>query len=189
MRPSACSLLALVVVVCSSTRAFADAPAAATWDGNAPQAAPSVAPIGATPYGVNPLPMMIYDGERKSPPIALLLELLFPGVGSVYAGHAVGALVTLGLVVGGSVIIVWDFASNFDIDGPSRGLDPAPLLIGLGMVLAGRIYGFVDSYSSCTSYNRALAQRLGLPGGVALDVAPIRMDQNVAWGPALSLSF
>jgi hypothetical protein len=216
MRLLACSILALVVLVCSSTRAYADGPSA-TWDGNPPQAAPPVAPIGGYPYGaapygaapygaapygaaygnsygVSPQAMMFYDNEKKNAGIAVLLEFLVPGVGSVYADHGMGALITWGLMIGGFVVIVWDLESQFTTnpDGTTTtngSFDATPVLLGIGLILAGRIYGFVDSYSSCTNYNRALAQRLGLPLGVALNLAPIRMDQNVAWGPALSLRF
>jgi len=210
MRLLACSILALVVLACGS-RAYADGPSA-TWDGNPPQAAAPVAPIGGSPYGsapyggapygsaygnsygVNPQAMMFYDNEKKNGAIALLLEFLVPGVGSVYADHGIGALITWGLMIGGVVVIVWDLESQITTnpDGTTTtngSFDATPVLLGVGMILAGRIYGFVDSYSSCTNYNRALAQRLGLPVGVAFNLAPIRMDQNVAWGPALSLRF
>jgi hypothetical protein len=179
------------------------APYGAAPYGNPPYGSPPYgSPYGAAPYGsaygssygVSPQAMMFYDNEKKNGAIALLLEFLVPGVGSVYADHGMGALITWGLMIGGVVVIVWDLESQIrtNPDGTTTtdgNFDATPVLLGLGMILAGRIYGFVDSYSSCTNYNRALAQRLGLPLGVAFNLAPIRLDQNVAWGPALSLRF
>jgi hypothetical protein len=137
-------------------------------------------PYQASPNGPNPQALYLYESESKSPALALVLEIVIPGIGSIYADHTVGALVTWGLALTGMSLALWDLNRH-----EQGNLFYTGLLIASG----GRIYGFVDSLSSASDYNRALAQRLGLPPTIALTPAAIRMGDRVAWGPALTLRF
>jgi hypothetical protein len=201
MRQPLLACLVFFFVALTATRGQAQQvqPVPNSWDGSAPSPGPSY-PQGAygygAPYGnayaINPQSLYMYDSLKKSPALGLVIEIFVPGVGSIYADHVAGALLTWGLFLGGIAVIIWgvsrEIANNNGSGGNSH-IDTTPLVIGVGMIFAGRIYGLVDAYSSSKDYNRALAQRLGLPPGLALGVTPIRMGESIAWGPALSLRF
>ena len=161
---------------------------------HAPPAAPYGAPSpygggwGSGPHGFNQQSMFIYENEKKNPGIALLINFLLPGAGSIYADHAMGALITWGLIFGGVALAVWGI--NQDRQSGTGTLNPAPLVGGYLMALTGVVYSYVDAYSSSKAYNRALARRLGLPDGFALGPAPfVAPGQTTAWGPAVSFRF
>jgi hypothetical protein len=146
------------------------------------------------PYVLNPQSMYAYESAKKQPALAIVLEIVVPGVGSIYADHVVGALITWGLEIGGFVLVVRGWADTFNnsvAGNPNSSSVETEVWLGLGLILAGRIYGLVDAYSSSKDYNLALAQRLGLPPSVALAPAPIKVagTNSVAWGPALTLRF
>jgi hypothetical protein len=142
-------------------------------------------PPYASPYGLNPQAIYLYENGKKSAGLALVLELLVPGVGSIYADHAWGAAITWGLMLTGIGMVAWDFART----DPAQTGPHEVAFAGLLVVFGGRIYGIVDSIVSTGDYNQALAQRLGLPPTIAVTPAPIRMGERVAWGPALTLRF
>ena len=212
MRIVAC--MVLVFVTCAASRAFAaDAaggplpqpsaqpappppappPAPYPYPYAYPYAPPPAPGYGQPTYGFNPSAMFLYESQRKNQGIAVVVEFLVPGLGSIYADHVAGAAITWGLMIGGVVIAVWGInqAQNNDTTGSNGQVNVTAVLIGVAAILAGRIYGFVDAYSSAGDYNRALAQRLGLPAGVSLGVTPLRAadGQSVAWAPSLELRF
>jgi hypothetical protein len=159
-----------------------------------PQNYPPPAPYGApNPYGwggqpgFNQQSLFVYENEKKSPGIALLINFLLPGLGSIYADHAMGALLTWGLIIGGVAVAVAGI--NRDLEAGQSEVNPAPIVIGYLMVLSGIIYSYVDSYTSAKEYNRALAQRLGLPAGFVLGPAPMVVGQTIGWGPAIGFRF
>jgi hypothetical protein len=144
-----------------------------------------------TPQGPNPRSLALYADEKKTPVVALLLELWIPGLGSVYAGHAAGALVTWGLTIVGVAMLVWGLEQNADTYNPTRGTSQhrsggdGMIVAGALMMVGGRVYGLVDSWSSTNDYNDNLASGMGL----AFTIAPVRAGRQLAWGPALSLRF
>jgi len=174
---------------------LAPLPAAAQgmgWDGKPvqPLPPPQGAPYGYAPgYNISPQTMFIYEEEKKSPGLALLLSVLLPGLGNIYADHAMGAVITWGLIIGGASIIAWGTEHSNPEGGSTGGVDAGgALFMGFFVILRGVGYNLVDSYLSAKDYNHALAQRLGLP---VVGIAPIhtsRGDSNV-WGPALMLRF
>jgi TM2 domain-containing membrane protein YozV len=136
---------------------------------------------------------MMYEHQKKDVIISLVLEFVVPGLGSFYAGHPLGAAITWGLTLGGFVLaFMWiaDINDSFN-DGTSSSHDPNPALLfgAMGLILAGRVYGFYDAYTSTKDYNSQLATRLGLPPGLALGITPIRSGHQLAWGPSLALRF
>ncbi|HTB61207.1 MAG TPA: hypothetical protein VLC06_25240 [Polyangia bacterium] len=135
--------------------------------------------------------MFLYEEQRKSSAVAVLLSILIPGVGNIYADHVVGAIITWALIVGG-VAVVGNSVHN-TTDGYSypntTNVNSSELTLGIFMILGGFVYSPIDAYFASESYNHALAQRLGLPTGFALGPAPIRTDRSVAWGPGLSFRF
>ena len=183
--------------------------------------APPPAPYGSAPapYGSAPAPyapltpypaypaygapaaqnLFFYDSQKKNELLALAIEFFIPGVGSIYADHVAGALITWAALVGGIALIVWWANQRFDreqvyvqnssYDPNSGNQDMWAVYLGLGLLVGGRIYGLIDAYSSTREYNRRLRARLGLPEWGSVAVIPIRTDRAVAWGPALSFRF
>jgi hypothetical protein len=143
---------------------------------------------GSSPYGFSQQAVFMYENEKKNAGIALLINFLLPGLGSIYADHAMGALLTWGLIFGGVAVAVWGI--NQGAQNGSGTINPAPILVGYLMAISGVVYSYIDAYASTKAYNRALAQRLGLPAGFSLGPAPLLVDgQSTAWGPALSFRF
>jgi hypothetical protein len=214
--PKIIAYVVVFAVVGASAAARADAPpppppAGSGWDGNPtpppawngapppaaqppayapPPGYPPPYPYGAAPGygGLNMQSMYLYESQKKSPALGLVLDLLIPGVGSIYADHPQGALITWGLMIGGiaAIVLADDHRqTSGDISRPDTNL----IVAGVVMILGGRIYGIYDGYASSADYNRALAQRLGLPPGVALGIVPIRQREATAFGPTLSWRF
>jgi hypothetical protein len=161
-------------------------------------APPAPQPYGAygapyAPYGspypppVNPQNWYLYEASKKSVAVSVILELFIPGVGSIYADHVIGAVITWGLTFAGLVVAL----SAFDEDqyGYPTTYDNDRFTLGLLLVLGGRIYGIVDSVQSANDFNRGLAARLGLPATVAVGVTPLRDGTITAWGPSLAFRF
>ena len=156
------------------------------WDGRPVQPLPPAQGYGYAPGYVNPQTMFLYEEEKKSPALALVLSLLLPGVGNIYADHAVGALITWVLIIGGAWLAWWGIEREVN-RAPGESVDGTPIVVGYLAVLGGIVYSLVDSYQSAKEYNRELAKRLGLP---IIGVAPIRTSGgDMAWGPALILRF
>jgi hypothetical protein len=160
--------------------------------GFAPYGAPYAAPYAYPPPP--PPAMYYYDAQKKNELLALVIEFFVPGVGSIYADHVAGAMVTWGLTIGGVVLAFWWLSKNIDNQNDTFGNDNGPhdvwaVYLAIGMILGGRIYGLVDSYVSARDFNRRLRTRLGLPEFASVGVVPIRVDRTLTWGPALSFRF
>jgi hypothetical protein len=161
--------------------------------GYAPQGYPPpvYAPPTYPPQSYGPPPLLAYDDSKKYPALGLLLELLVPGLGSVYADHPTGAATTWGLMLGGAAMLVVGINQQ-QTYGDVRQTSNAGIsmaVTGVVMVICGRAYGLIDSWASSSDYNSALATRLGLAQG-SLIVAPIPTGGGrMAWGPGLSLRF
>jgi TM2 domain-containing membrane protein YozV len=159
------------------------------WDGRPVQPLPPAqgSPYGYAPgYNINPQTMFIYEEEKKSPGAALVLSLIFPGLGNIYADHWMGAVVTWVLIIGGVSIAMWGI-EHTDLE-PGGSDNGGAIVLGFLVALGGGVYSVVDAYQSAKEYNRELARRLGLP---IVSLAPIRMSGSgeTAWGPALMLRF
>lgn len=162
------ALLAALVALAS----LLSAPARATPPGAMPPGATPAAPV--TPYSPA---WTTYHMGKKSEGTALAIEFLLPGFGSVYAGHWQGAATTWALSAAGFVAMVWGF-SHLGYTHSSEDEDTAAIAIlgGLALSTGARIHGLVDAFRSASRYNRGLARRLGLHGGVI--VAPVPMQVN-----------
>ena len=190
------------------------APAPPAYPGGGYPSGPPPAPYGSAPAPYAPLTpypaypgygapapqnLFLYDTQKKNELVALVIEFFVPGVGSLYADHVAGALFTWAALVGGISLIIWwagqrlqrerTYVQDPTFDPNSGSQDVWAVYLGLGLLLGGRIYGLVDSYSSTKEYNRRLRARLGLPDWGSVAVIPIRTDRAVAWGPALSFRF
>jgi hypothetical protein len=174
-------------------RAYVPPPPAYPPAGGGPQGYPPpiYAPPSYPPPIYGPPPLLAYDTDKKYPAVGLLLELFVPGLGSVYGDHPAGAAATWGLMIGGVGMMVAGLEQR-QTDGDIRRVSDAGLSMaftGIVMVLCGRVYGLIDSWSSSSDYNTALAARLGLAQG-SMIVAPIQAaGGRLAWGPGLSLRF
>jgi hypothetical protein len=207
--------LASLLIATTASRGLAQTPPPAApppdpWSSphpatpGAPQAAPppyapppgygQPAPYGApNPYGwggqpgFNQQALFIYENEKKSPGIALLLNFLVVGLGSIYADHFLGALLSWGLIIGGAVVAA--SAITHDLDAGRTEVNQGVFTAGIIMVVGGYIYSYVDAYTSAKAFNRELAQRLGLPAGFTFAPVPIITGPSVAWGPAIGFQF
>jgi hypothetical protein len=150
-----------------------------------------------TPYYYGPNNQMTYanyEAQRKSGGLAILIEFLIPGLGSLYGDHALGALLTWTLMITGVVLLVvganqWVQDTNFETGAQTHSSSGnAEMIAGLLMVLGGRVYGFVDAYQASEAYNRRLAARLGLPPGFAVGVGPVGRG-SMSLGPHLGFTF
>ncbi len=197
-------ILALLSMWSATARAQGTAPAPDPWVTPHPTESPPQGPPGPVqplpppygapaapggygygqPYGFNQRSLFLYENDKKNPGVALLLNFLIMGAGSIYADHVAGALIAWALVVGGVVVVVW-------AAGPDRTDGETQLGVtgGVLALLSGVIYSYVDAYQSAKEYNRTLARRLGLPADLVLGPAPIRTGETIAWGPAVTLRF
>ena len=160
------------------------------WDGRPIQPVPPAQ--GAPPgygyapgyYNINPQTMFIYEEEKKSPALAVLLSLFLPGLGNIYSEHWIGLVVTWGLIIGGVYVASYGVQHT----DPETGDGSEAILLGVLMIVGGVVYSPIDAYVSAKDYNRELARRLGLP---MVSLAPIHLSgsRETAWGPALMLRF
>jgi len=141
---------------------------------------PFAVPASGPPLAVNAL---IYEDESKSAAGAVALELLFPGLGSVYAEDQPGALITWGLVAGGFAAVLVG-ASQVHIYGPDGPEPPPtrettspfafPLIIGgAAVAIYGRVYGLQNAAGAAARYNTALRTSLCLAPFVTSDTGGI----------------
>jgi hypothetical protein len=140
------------------------------------------------PYGYSPWP--VYEDMSKSAGLAFLFEFLMPGVGSIYADHATGAIITWGLMLGGVLLIVNGITTARDPETGATETDVNDLEMATGilMILGGRTYGLVDSIVAARAYNERLRRRLGLAAALRLDALPTAAGGQVL-APALRLTF
>jgi Borrelia membrane protein P13 len=156
---------------------------------------------GAPPYGYGyaggptPMQLMMYESGKKTPGLALVLDIIFPGIGSIYADHATGAAITWGGMIGGFVLIVVGVNQQVHALNQNQSSDGTISDAGVGLILVGalasigfRIYGVVDAYSSAKDYNANLAKSLRLPE-MNLSLAPLRTPQSTALAPTFTLRF
>jgi hypothetical protein len=104
--------------------------------------------------------------------------------GNLYAEHPAGAYINWVGEVGGAVLFLAGFLSANGNSASNRNAD-AMIELGIMTVMAFRIYGFIDAWSSVVDYNKALSRRLGL----SLNVAHMTTPTGVALGPSLTLPF
>ena len=93
--------------------------------------------------------MFLYEEQRKSSAVAVLLSILIPGVGNIYADHVVGAIITWALIVGG-VAVVGNSVHN-TTDGYSypntTNVNSSELTLGIFMILGGFVVPLACSSS------------------------------------------
>jgi hypothetical protein len=164
---------------------------------SAPGAASFAAPPGATVPAPVPVPMQdstagwgVYHASKKSEGTAIAIEFFLPGFGSLYAGHWQGSLTTWGVSAAGFVSFAWG-VSQVGI-GDSRSESPmVPLAVlgGLALTVGARIHGLVDSFRSASRYNRGLARRLGLHGGLIVTPMPLHVNGQTTLGLGASWQF
>jgi hypothetical protein len=153
-------------------------------------------PPGYSPYYYGPngqMSYIAYEAQRRNGGLAVLIEIVVPGLGSLYADHGIGALITWGLMIAGIVMLVAGLSQqsqDIDSTGSHNGGGGPALAMGLGLILlvGGRIYGLVDSYQATEEFNRKLRARLGLPAGFSLGVGPVGKGA-LSVGPHVGFTF
>ena len=163
-----------MLVVLLPALMFRAAPARAAEPPGAPASGPALA--------VNAL---IYDDEAKTAVGAVALELLFPGLGSVYAEDQRGALITWGLVAGGfaAALVGLSQVHIYGPDGPEPPPTPEktspfalPLIIGgAAVAIYGRVYGLQNAAGAAARYNTTLRTSLGLAPFVTSETGGINV--------------
>jgi hypothetical protein len=181
------ALLALLALVSAPMAARAQQPP------EQPGARPPMAPPGATapPLRVpDESSWRVYHASSKNQGAAVAIEFFLPGLGSAYGGHWQGAAITWGMSAAGFLTFLWGAMRTgiADEEDPSP-LPPAAMLAGIGIYVGGRIHGLVDAYQSSGRYNRRLAQRLGLGGGMVLTPMPLQTSGETALGLGASWRF
>jgi hypothetical protein len=159
---------------------------------------PGYAPPGMLPH----LPVAIahYESSKRSRGIALLIEWFIPGGGSIYGDHLRGAVMTWALMAAGVVLLVYGISGAGGYDSQTGVDEPADddrvqfgVVGGLGLLLVGRTYGFVDAWRSTGRYNQNLRLRLGVPEQYSRDLhgpgGPRRLAAGPAFGPRLAFRF
>jgi hypothetical protein len=170
----------------------AAAPAAA-----AETAAPAVAPQTAAPMPQTAAPprpfvptpemaaLIAYEREKKELLVALVMQWLVPGLGSLYAEHPAGAFTTWAALAAGIGVTVW----NVDRISRDEPYAAAGIAAGATVILAGLAYGFLDTYHATVGFNRRLRERYHVPEGITLDVGGIRTPEGIAFGPRIGFAF
>jgi len=132
-----------------------------------------------------PVRALAYEDNSKSAVGAVGLEILFPGLGSVYAEDARGALITLGLVAGGLAAVIVGF-SQLPALFP-HGVEPPPMppkaspvalplmIGGAALAIYGRIFGLQNAANAADRYNTVLRTSLGLAPLVTSDAGGIML--------------
>lgn len=128
---------------------------------------------------------LVYEEGSKSTAGAVALEILFPGLGSIYAEDQRGALITWGLVAGGfaAVLVGVSQVHIYGPDGPAPPPMPEktspfalPLIIGgAAVAIYGRVYGLQSAADAAARYNTALRTSLGLTPFVTSDAGGITL--------------
>jgi hypothetical protein len=135
-----------------------------------------------------------YEAGKKNGGLAILLEFVFPGLGSVYSDHAIGGLITWTCMIAGIAMIVWgieDWADDNRVDGMSgpSSVNTTQLTVGILLLAGGRIYGFVDAYRSADAFNERLRAKLGLPVGFSFNFGRVGGPQAMSFGPRVTFKF
>jgi hypothetical protein len=126
---------------------------------------------------------LIYADDSKSTAGAVVIEILFPGLGSVYAEDQRGAVITWALIAAGAAAMIVGISQVhfYGPDGPEPPPMPEktspialPLIIGgAAVAVYGRIYGLQNAASAADRYNTALRTSLGLAPFVTSDAGGV----------------
>jgi hypothetical protein len=126
-----------------------------------------------------------YEAGRRSKGAAVAMELVVPGLGSIYGGHLPGAVITWGVSVAGFALL-WK-GRNTGTDLLYTGMFET--LGGFLLVVGARVHGLADAYRSTGVYNYRLARRLGLYGGLILAPVPLQANGQTTLGLGASWRF
>jgi hypothetical protein len=142
---------------------------------------PSPAPEPAPPVSA----LIYYQDDAKNSAAAVVLEIVMPGLGSVYAEDHWGAAITWGLLAAGAtaVLVGASMVPPDDAGGPGLGsmqqkTNPLalPLVIGgLAVAVYGRVYGVQNAIRASDRYNTALRTSLGLTPFVTSDAGGLTL--------------
>jgi hypothetical protein len=123
----------------------------------------------------------------------MLLEAVFPGIGSIYADHVMGALITWCVGAAGAALMVFSFSRPHSgeqtITPTSDRVADAGVLTGFGVMVGARIFGFVDAWRSTTRYNDRLRVSLGLSAASPPGPLAPAAGRRMVLLPQLRLSF
>jgi len=140
---------------------------------------PLFPPAAALPP-VAALPMAAYQSAKKRHGVALLCEFLLPGLGSLYADHPTGAVITWGVLATGLGLFVYGATGlrsgghGFAFEGANEPRPRYGMMGGLLIMTGGMVHGLTDAWRSTSRYNDRLRGQLGLPAHVSFE-SPLRL--------------
>ena len=102
--------------------------------------------------------LLAYESEKKSEAVALMLELVLPTLGHVYAGDfkrgVIPALVSVGGMAAWMIGAVGSAFNSNDADNWMR--------FGAIAAIGGRVWGLVTAPGTAKQFNERLRQKLGI---------------------------
>ena len=94
--------------------------------------------------------------ERKSPELAFVLSLIFPGGGQFYNGDVSKGITQELLIAGGLVLVISE--SNKNRSGFLDTRNSTFRIVGITMVAGGLLWSLIDAPISASKKNKMLAQ-------------------------------
>ena len=94
--------------------------------------------------------------ERKSPELAFVLSLIFPGAGQFYNGDASKGITQQLLIAGGLVLVISEASKNRGGFIDTR--NSTFRIVGITMVAGGVLWSWIDAPISASKKNKMLAQ-------------------------------
>ena len=94
---------------------------------------------------------------RKSPELAFVLSLIFPGGGQFYNGDVSKGLTQQLLIAGGLVLVISETTGNpsqYELDTRN----PTFRIVGITMIAGGVLWSLIDAPISASKKNKMLAQ-------------------------------
>ena len=94
--------------------------------------------------------------KRKSPTVAFVLSLIFPGAGQFYNGDVSKGITQELLIAGGLVLVISEATKNRGGFIDTR--NPTFKIVGITMVTGGVLWSLIDAPISASKKNKMLAQ-------------------------------
>lgn len=145
-----------------------------------PAVVPPAAPATTTRVAE---PVRQHPGQRpKDPTMGLLISVVIPGGGHLYAGETKKGGILLGSAFGGIVLgtgLALGAAEHGSAGGASAGL-----LLGWGLYLGSWIYGIVDSQDAVRRHNASLGVTASRASPIIQPFADGRLGIGIAIGSA-----
>ena len=95
--------------------------------------------------------------ERKSPELAFVLSLIFPGGGQFYNGD-VSKGITQQLLIAGGLVLVISEANKNSVGSRGDSRNSTFRMVGISMIAGGYLWSLIDAPTSASKKNKILEQ-------------------------------